>query len=162
MNLQRRDHKIETGFIVLLFALFFTAVVAALLLAISFYRKIVILGNENDKMRGTTAYIREIIHQNDSYDGISISKYYGLPCIRIVQEEGYLMYLYVEGGQLRQLYLKESAQVDVKDGQGILDLNAIKFKEISPDLLKIECTDALGQQTETFIARKSRKEKLHE
>ena len=138
-----------------MFLLFTFSAIVLLLLAVNFYRSIVERGEKNESARVAIAYIREVIHQNDEQGEISVTEFDGVPCIRIMQTEDYVLYLYLKEGELRELYTKEGAKVSSADGQTIMRLKEMAFSMQEPNTIVVECEDMAGNQEKVFIGIRS-------
>lgn len=148
---EEKKHNIDILFQMAVFLLFTFSSIILLLLAVNFYRSIVERSGQNEKARVAGAYIRELIHQNDEEGGVSITEFDGIPCIRIRQPEGYLCYLYLQDGTLRELYTKEGAKVSSKDGQEIMALKRLDLSMQSEHCMIITCEDEEGIRESIFI-----------
>lgn len=151
----KQQHSIDIVFLLVVFLMFTFSGVALLILATNFYQSTIARSEENDSARVAVAYVREVLHQNDSSDGVSFSEFEGTRCLRVPQEEDYVLYLYYYDGELKELYTKEGATVTPENGQKILELQSFSIEEITPDLWKVECEDFLGNSEQVFISQKS-------
>ncbi len=150
-----RKHNIDILFQMAVFFMFTFSAILLLLLAVNFYRSIVDRSEKNESARVAVAYIREVIHQNDKQGGISLTEFDKLPCIKIQQEEDYVLYLYLKDGELRELYTKEGAQVSSGDGQKLMELTSMNFSMKGEGVLLVECEDVWGNQEQVLIGIRS-------
>lgn len=151
----KQRHSVDILFLLVIFLVFLFSAVSLLVLAINFYRSTSVRSEENDSARVAVAYVREVIHQNDVADEISICEFDGVQALAARQEGDYVLYLYYNDGELRELYTKEGAQVTAEDGQRIMELQAFDIKEITPGVFAVECEDLLGNREQIIISRKS-------
>lgn len=146
-----KKHSIDILFQMAVFLLFTFFSIILLLLAVNFYRSIVKQSDQNESARVASAYIREMIHQNDEQGNICIAEFDGIPCIRIAQTMDYVCYLYLQDGSLRELYTKEGAKVSPMDGMAITELKKLEFSMLEDDILLVECEDTEGNQESILI-----------
>ncbi len=150
-----KKHNIDILFQMAVFLLFTFFSIVLLLLAVNFYRSIVERSERNENARVAGAYIREMIHQNDEQNGISIAEFDGIDCIRIAQTKDYVCYLYLKDGYLCELYTKEGAKVSSIDGQEIVPLKSLDFSMPEPHTLLVECEDTESNQERILITIRS-------
>lgn len=151
----KQQHSIDILFLLVIFLLFAFSGAVLLVLATHFYQSTVARSEENSSARVASAYVREVLHQNDLAEGSTISEFDGTPCLRIPQEEDYVLYLYYYDGELKELYTKEDAVVSAESGQKILELQSFSVEEIMPGVFEMECEDSLGNNERVIISQKS-------
>ena len=157
-RLTPQKHSIDVLFQLVVFLLFTFSAIVLLLLGVNFYRSTVERSDKNNSARVAVAYIREVVHQNDEADCVSLTEFDGLPCMKLKQAEGYVLYLYLLDGELRELYTKEDAKVSSADGQKIMELESLSFTMQGPATLLVECEDLLGNKEQVFISIRSKTE----
>lgn len=150
-----RKHSIDMLFLMVVFLIFTFSALSALLLAVNFYRSTVEKSGENENARVAVAYMREVIRQNDAEHAVTVSEFDGTPCIAAEQEGGYVLYLYLKDGELRELYTKRGANVDIDDGQKIIELENFTLEEAEPGVICVECEDSLGNKERVIIGSRS-------
>lgn len=151
----KQQHSIDILFLLVVFLMFAFSGAALLILATHFYQSTVARSEENDSARVAVAYVREVLHQNDAADEICVSEFERTRCIKIRQEEEYVLYLYYYDGELKELYTKDGAEVTPENGQKIMELQSFSIEEIAPDVLEVECEDLLGNSQQVLISQKS-------
>jgi hypothetical protein len=142
-------------FLVVIFLIFTFSALALLLLSVNFYRETVESSEKNENARGATAYIREVIHQNDNGGGVELAEFDGIPCLRIQTEDEYILYIYQMDGKLKELYTREGAQISAGDGQNIMELKELTMEEVQSGVFSITCEDASEQKDTVIISEKS-------
>lgn len=156
MKKQRnREHSVDMLFLVVIFLIFTFSALALLLLSVNFYRETVESSERSENARGATAYMREVIHQNDSNGGVELAEFDGIPCLRILEEDGYILYIYLMDGELKELYTREGAQISAGDGQNIMELKELTMEEVETGVFRITCEDASEQRETVIISEKS-------
>ena len=100
-NKVRERHNIDILFLLVVFLMFTFSAVTILLLAIDFYRSTSLRSEANDNARIAVAYVREVVHQNDVADTISVCEFDGIRCLALRQEGDYVLYLYYYDGELK-------------------------------------------------------------
>lgn len=151
----KQQHCIDILFMLVVFLLFAFSGVTLLVLATRFYQSTVAKSEENDHARVAAAYVREVLHQNDSSDDVMISEFEGVQCISVPQAEDYVLYLYYYDGELRELYTKDGAIVTPENGQKIIELDRFSITEIAQDLIEVECEDHFGNVRQVLISHMS-------
>lgn len=151
----KQQHSIDTVFLLVVFMLFAFSGAVLLVLGAGFYQSTVAKNEENDSARIAVAYVREVLHHNDSNKGISIAEFHGTPCFRLPQGENYVLYLYYYNGELKELYTKEGAEVTREDGQKILSLRSFSIEETAAAVWKVQCQDLQGNTEQILISQKS-------
>jgi len=154
-KLSPKKHSIDVLFQLVVFLLFTFSAIVLLLLGINFYRSTVERSEKNNSARAAVAYIREVVHQNDEAGCVSLAEFDGLACMKLQQTEGYVLYLYLQDGELRELYTKENAQTSSSDGQKIMELQGLTFAYQGPNTILVECEDLLGNKEQVFIGIRS-------
>lgn len=157
-KLTPQKHSIDILFQLVVFLLFTFSAIVLLLLGINFYRSTVERSDKNSSARVAVAYIREVIHQNDEAHCVSVTEFDNLPCIELKQAEGYVLYLYLLEGELRELYTRENAKVSSNDGQKIMELKNMNFTMQGSNTLVVECEDLFGNREQVFISIRSNTE----
>ncbi len=151
----KQQHSIDILFLLVIFLLFAFSGATLLVLATHFYQSTVARSEENSSARVAAAYVREVLHQNDSSEACNISEFDGTSCLRIPQEEDYVLYLYYYDGELKELYTKEDAVVSAGNGQKILELQSFSIEEIATGVFEMECEDSLGNFERVIVSHKS-------
>jgi hypothetical protein len=142
-------------FLVVIFLIFTFAALSVLILSVNFYRETVKGAEQNENARDAAAYIREIVHQNDTSGGITLADFDGEPALRMADGSGYVLYIYMNGGSLTELYAKEGANVSAGDGQKIMELESFDIEETGDGVFTVTFVDASGQSGSVVAAPKS-------
>lgn len=151
----KQQHSIDILFLLVIFLLFAFSGATLLVLATHFYQSTVARSEENSDARVAVAYVREVLHQNDSSEQSSIAEFDGTPCLKIPQEEGYVLYLYYYDGELKELYTKEDAVVSAASGQKILELQSFALEEITAGVFEMVCEDSFGNCERVIVSHMS-------
>jgi hypothetical protein len=146
------EHSIDMLFLVVIFLIFTFAALSVLLLSVNFYRGTVQQAEANENARSATAYLREVIHQNDSGGGISLDTFDGVECLKVCDADGYVTYVYLLDGELRELYTREGAQVSAENGPRIMKLTSLSMEELDNGAFRFVCEDASGQSETVIIS----------
>lgn len=155
MRKNRREHSIQILFPIALFLIFCCAALSVLLVSVRFYQNTAQRRFSNADARSAAAYVRELMHQNDA--GFSLSEFDGIPCICIEREDGYLQYVYLLDGTLRELYTKKGADVTPADGQVVMELAALSMEETQPGVYTVVCEDTSGNCRTVIVTKKSKR-----
>ena len=148
-----KKHHIDIMFLMIVFLIFTFSAVSVLIMAINSYRNVVTASESNGSARIASAYIREIVHQNDIGGNVYISKLDGVDCLKVEESEDYSIYIYEYGGYLRELNCKEDSGATVDFGDKIMEITALSFEELEGgDAVEICVTDTYGNDEIIDIA----------
>lgn len=76
------------------------------------------------------AYLRTVFHQRTQDEVIQKSMIDTTPCIRIENEKAQTTtYIYVYDGYLRELYVSNTAQVNIEDGDALVPLKELQIDQ---------------------------------
>jgi hypothetical protein len=142
-------------FLIVIFLMYTFASLSVLMLAVNFYQETVKQAEYNENSRSASAYIREVMHQNDVSGGVSIGNFDGYECLMVEEDGGYILYIYLMDGSLRELYTREDAAVSAGNGQKIMKLEELSMEEAGDGIFKITFTDESGQSDTVIISEKS-------
>lgn len=151
----KQQHSIDIVFLLVIFLMFAFSGAVLLVLATHFYQSTIARSEENSSARVAVAYVREVMHQNDVSEETCISEFEETRCLKIPQEEDYVLYLYYYDGELKELYTKEGAVVSPQNGQKILELQSFSVEEIIPGVFEVVCEDSMGNSERVIISHKS-------
>lgn len=150
-----KRHSIDILFQMVIFLLFTFSAIILLILSVNFYRSIVERSDKNQNARVAVAYIREAIHQNDEQSSVTLTEFDGASCIKIMQADDYVLYLYLKDGELRELFTKEGARVTSDDGQRIMQLQRLDFYMKEDNVIIVECEDSENNYEKVLVTLKS-------
>lgn len=126
-------------------ALFFLLAVGVTLLGSGVYRSVAADANSNYTRRTALSYVVNQIRRSGG-GAVSLGSFGGADalCLRETAEDGssYVTLIYCSGGQLRELYMEEGAELTPEDGVAVLPLDSLSIAAVGGAL---EITAASGQ-----------------
>lgn len=150
----RRHHIIDILFPISLYFVFAVSALTVLLLATNIYRSTTEHSALNFNAATSLSYITEKIRQNDTEGAVSIDTFDGHPALILRQhynETDYLTYIYVNQGNLMELYIKSGSTASADAGKVILPLQSLEMEMAQPDLLHLTCTDTEGHTLSSYV-----------
>ncbi len=157
---QPRKFLVDILFVMILFGLFATSALILVTLGANVYQKTVINMSDNFDSRTATSYITEKIRQNDTMlsgtNSIVITEFSNSPALMLKQqleEEIYCTYLYLEDGNLMELFVNENLSIGDEiagAGQPITKLSALSFEQPSENMIIIHITLPDGTQKDLY------------
>lgn len=157
-NQSKHNHMIDFLFPVALFFVFALSAIIVILIAVRVYQSTVDNSYLNYTARTSLSYISEKVHQNDVDGKVEVAEFDGCPTIRMTQMIGdktFYTYIYADGKELKELFVRDGVAVDASSGQTILNIENFELEEISNGLLKVTCTDENNQTASMLIGRRS-------
>ena len=85
----------------------------------------------NYSARGTVAYLTEKVRQNDCEDGVSVEEVAGQPALvlsKAINGSVYETWSYLYDGSLREVTVKQGAEVGPESGQPVMELNNLQLE----------------------------------
>lgn len=156
-------HHIDILFLMLLFLIFTFSAVSVLLMAISSYKNVVNSSEKNSSARILSAYIREVIHQNDVYGSVTVDSLEGIDCIKIAQTEGYNLYIYAYDGYLMELNASDNSGATPEFGDKISKIKDMSIESKNEGrIIEIILSDDLGNSKKVDVSVKSSKEAIEQ
>lgn len=156
----KHKHMIDFLFPVALFFVFALSALTVILLSSRIYQS----ATENSFLNYTSgtglSYISEKIRQNDADGSVSLGTFNGCNALvmkQAVSGETYYTYIYTNGQELKELFIKEGVHADADAGRTILEIEDFSMKQISGHLLKFTCTDIKNQKASAVVGIKSSK-----
>lgn len=150
----KRKHMIDFLFPVALFFVFALSALTVLLLAAKIYQSTTESSSLNYTSRTSLSYISEKIHQNDSDGAVTLGTFDGCDALIMKQTAGsetYYTYIYADGKELKELFIKEGAPAKASAGRTILEIEDFSMEQIGDSLLRFSCTDQKSQKASTLI-----------
>ena len=157
-----RRHIVDILFVLALFGVFAVSALVLVTIGANVYQNTVEDMECNFDSRTAMAYLTEKIRQNDGAGSVSIGELEGVEALLLKQEiegENYITYLYFHEGSLRELFIKEGADLvgsALSAGQTIMSLDALKLEQISPSLYSFEMTTSGGEVKNLLLSTHSR------
>jgi len=136
-----KKHMVDFLFVIALFFVFALSALMLVMIGANVYKNTVNNMSVNFNSRTSYAYITEKIRQNDSYESVSAGDYQGLDAIilkQVINDTDYYTYLYQYDGYIKELFIKEGADIDPSAGQNILEAKGFSVSSAGTGLYNIQ------------------------
>jgi hypothetical protein len=158
---EKRNHVIDTFFVICLMFLFVLCSISVIGIGASIYKKNVEQMSDNYAHRISCAYITEKVRQADADGAVYTETLFDKSALKLQENIGdvlYDTYIYEHDGYLMELFIRD----DIKDfypqsGQKILKIRGFEIREVSSTLLSASIVTEDGNINDLFIAKRSHK-----
>jgi len=154
----KHKHMIDFLFPVALFFVFALSALTVILLAAKIYQSTTEHYSFNYTSRTCLSYIAEKIHQNDVGGTLSSGTFDGCDALVLEQAHGedtYYTYIYVHENELKELFIKEGAEVTAADGKTVLKVEDFSMESLSDNLMQFHCVDENNQESSYVLCIRS-------
>lgn len=132
-------------------ALFAVLAMGCALLAGGVYGKVTQSAGETYESRVAVAYVANQLRRGNAAETVSVVDFDGASALRLAQEEGYEMLLYVWEGQFRELYAATDSGALPADGEALFPMREMAV-DAGGGLVTVTLTQADGR-THTVTAQ---------
>lgn len=156
-----QKHMVDFLFPVALLFMFAVSAITVLLLATNIYRGTVQNSSMNDTTRTGLSYITEKIHRNDCDGAVRLGSLQGKDALIIEQkynDELYCTYIYTNGNELKELFIRGDAEASPEAGRTILQVRGLTMAQAGENLLQFTCVDENGQTSTALVSTRSESE----
>lgn len=159
---QEHHHIVDILFVLALFGVFAVSALVLVTIGAGVYQNTVQDMGSNFDSRTAMAYLTEKIRQNDGADSVSIGTLENTDALLLSQDidgETYITYLYYHDGTLRELFIKEGADLvgnPLSAGQEVMPLTSLKLEKVSDSLYSFEMATADGEVKKLLLSTRSR------
>ena len=126
MRIQGSKHHIDGLLMLLMFGLFAACILMVLLTGAGAYSRL----TERDRLaydrRVCSQYIAERVHQADCAGGVAVEPFGETTALTLTQD-GYVTRVYWYDGYIMELYTAEDAELEPRDGERIMELEALSL-----------------------------------
>ena len=139
-NKQKQIHTIDTVF-PLIFILFFGFCAVALVLSGAYVYQNTTDGlKQNYTVRTAAAYLQEKVREYSSESQIELLSENGQTVLALYEDgdSGYVTYIYLYKGKLRELFTKKGRDIVWSSGQELVAVDTFSVTKQKDDLLQIE------------------------
>lgn len=113
-----------------LLVVFVICAISLLFYQIQGYEQLQASAELSEEQNLPVAYLRTVFHQRTQDEVIQKSMIDTAPCIRIENEKAQTTtYIYVYDGYLRELYVSNTAQVNIEDGDALVALKELQIDQ---------------------------------
>ncbi len=153
-RLNGKRHTVDFLFSLSLLGVLAVTALLATLFGADIYENI-IKHSESSYETGTSlAYVREKIRQNDTCEGITVTRREGQDVLAInscVEGHSFLTCIYFQDGSLKELYQLAGESLPLSSGQTILSVSDFKMEQLSDTLFHFTAVDKGGESSELYV-----------
>lgn len=138
--------------------LFGTALLLALTAGAGVYRRVGTRIENASRERVGLTYVTAKLHAADETNGVTIEPFGGADAVRLLQDfdgAAYETILYVYDGALRELFRQRGQESGPEAGQVVAEARALRVREETPGLLRLEYVGADGRVSTADICVRS-------
>lgn len=150
----KSEHSMQGVFIFVLLGIFALMSTLMVLLGAQMYRATVDHSQQNNQERLLRAYVRSMVHAQDSGGTIEIVEENGIPvlCMKeLFDDEVYITRLYQHEGSLYEYFADGEQTFNLGDGTAICSAGSFKA-DLEGQLLTVKMTDGSGKPCEVRVA----------
>lgn len=156
-------HIVDLLFLLALFCVFAFSALMLVMLGSDIYQTTVQNMSKNYNSRTAFSYITEKIKQQDQSGSIAITTFGDGDALALYQnigtsdaeEQSYVTYLYLDQGNIKELFTTADNTLSPSAGQSILECTTFQAKLISPGLYHVFLQTADGEEASLYINAKS-------
>ena len=137
---------------------FGTALLLAMTAGAGVYRHVGARIERASRERVGLTYVTAKLHAADETDGVKVEPFGGADAVRLLQDadgEPYETILYAYDGALRELFCECAYEPGPEAGQAIVEAQALRVREETPGLLRLECVGADGRVSSADVYLRS-------
>lgn len=156
--MKQKRHATDLIFVLSLFCLFTVLSLFVVIQGADVYQGISQEMDANYSARGTVAYLTEKVRQNDRENGVAIKEISGEPALVFSSEANgsiYETWSYLYEGSLREVTVKQGAEIVPESGQSIMELSDLRLELQGGRLLRIIATDTENRVYESAVCLQS-------
>lgn len=145
-------------FPIAVFFVFAASSLAVLTLSARFYRSQTTESEYHYTTRTSLSYVSEKIRQNDTDGDISIRTVEDQDCLAIKSSAdgiSYTTYIYEQDGMLKELFIRDDADLHLKDGTEIMEVGDFTMEEIDTNLFRFTSVDKDGKTSVLTASERS-------
>lgn len=154
LKLYSSARKIDTVFIVCLFALFALTAFVLILIGVRQYQSTADSMNDNYEVRTAISYLSEKVRQYDTDAGITVADFYGGQALALssyIEDKTYITFIYYYDGALREILVGEDAVYSPESGQSVIELNGFTAEYVHSGLIRATITDTDGITHDIYL-----------
>lgn len=150
----KKQHMIDTVFVLLLFLLFTFCIVSVLYAGSHIYDTIATKETTNYQENIALHYFVEKVHQGKTKNSIKLEQLESISALAIYQQyndEQYVTYIYYDQYSIKELFIKAGDPFSIQDGNQIMEAKNLKMWQITPTCLHITITFLNNQQKNVYL-----------
>ena len=139
-NKQKQIHTIDTVFPLIFIVFFGFCAVSLVLSGAHIYQNTTDGLRQNYTVRTAASYLQEKVREYSSASQIEVLSQDGQTVLALYEDgdSGYVTYIYLYKGKLRELFTKKGREVVWSSGQELVSVDTFTVTEQKKDLLQIE------------------------
>jgi len=118
------------------------------------YERIINNMESNYNSRTSFSYIVNKVHQSDEEGKVSVGNYMGYDALVITEEidnVNFCTYLYYCDGYLKELFIRQSLEIDPQYGTDIIELDSFDVEKVSDSLYRFEFAAKGNETSHLFV-----------
>ncbi len=150
---------VDLLFVITLFILFAVSSMAIVAIGADVYESAVVSMEENYTDRTAYQYLTEKLRQYDRDSRIDVATFGDSDAIVLsesVYDTNYVTYIYLYDGYLRELVIKEGADVAPASGQTVIEADSFNVTKKSDNLINISITCPGRDEISFYIASRTK------
>ncbi len=148
---------IDILFTLALFLVFAVLALMVVVLGANAYNDISRSGEENYNIRSSFVYLTEKIRQGDAQGSVAVTSLAGSDALVLTQEinnDNYQTWIYLAGGKLNEIFIREGTAFTPESGQEIMDLSGFGIEVMGGRLFRLTLEDAYGNKYDSLVGLK--------
>ena len=139
-NRQKQIHTIDTVFPLIFIVLFGFCALSLVLSGAHIYQNTTDGLKQNYTVRTAAAYLQEKVREYSNTSQVEVLAKDGQSMLALYEPDqtGYVTYIYLYKGKLRELFTKNGREVVWSSGQELVSVDTFSIKKQKEDLLQIE------------------------
>jgi len=137
-------HMVDTLFVLTLFCVFALCSILLITVGAKIYQNTIDSMETHFTSTTSLSYLTEKVRQNDRNGNISVEKFGGNDALVLSNEyngEEYCTYIYLYGGQLKELFTKKEISLSPEAGRNILAISDFMITVLDDGLYEITLVD---------------------
>ena len=157
-----KSHTIDVVFVLAIACAFAASILLVLMLGVNVYGNIQKTSEIQFDERVCLSYVTAKVHSHDSQGEVRTGSFEDIPALFLDQEYDGVYYntiIYTYNGWLMELFCEKDMMADLglspESGTPVLEVDAVAFDSVRPDLLSVEYRDYNGIGGRVFINLRS-------
>jgi len=156
MNFKKREKSVvDILFLLALFCAFLISALFIVLFGARIYKSIAADMQKNYTKRTSLSYVTEKIRQHDAIGSIDIQITDNQPVLVLTQNllgTDYKTYLFSYDGYLKEFTAKDDYELDLQNGQKLIEIKDFYAEEVNPSLYHFIITDTFDENVDFYIS----------
>jgi len=157
-NVRRGGHSISGLFLFLLIGFFALMSTTLVLSGMQIYRQVTLQADKNTERQLALSYLNNKVRAYDGSDGVFVDMRDGVSMLCLREEldgERFETLIYAYEGEMCEQFVTVDEEFNPELGDRIIEVTSIQFRQIKPDLLRVDVTLTDGSQHTMHMALRS-------